>query len=163
MADSGQTYKNHTRTYPPFHFVVLPILLLNLVNAVRHVWQAPNQSNGFAALVAFGLFMLAFTARAMALRVQDRVIRMEQQLRMRGLLPSDLHGRIHELTPAQMVALRFAGDGELERGAGRQAGQPEGHQAGDQGLEGRLPAGVGNLVNPCNPCNPCNPWNLCNP
>ena len=114
MADSGQTYKNHTRTYPPFHFVVLPILLLNLLNAVRHVWQAPNQSNGFAALVAFGLFMLAFTARAMALRVQDRVIRMEQQLRMRGLLPSDLHGRIHELTPAQMVALRFAGDGELE-------------------------------------------------
>jgi hypothetical protein len=113
MADSGQTYKNHTRTYPPFHFVVLPILLLNLLNALRHVWQGPNQSTGFAALVAFGLLMLAFTARAMALRVQDRVIRFEEQARMRAVLPPDLQARMHELTPSQMVALRFAGDAEL--------------------------------------------------
>jgi hypothetical protein len=114
MANSGQTYKNHVRLYPPFHYVAAPILLLNLLNELRHVWLAPNSSTGFAVLVAFGILAAAFAARGMAIKVQDRVIRLEQQLRMRGLLPSDLHGRIHELTPAQMVALRFASDGELE-------------------------------------------------
>ncbi len=114
MADSGQNYSNHTKFFPPFHFVALPITMLYFLNEVRHVWMNPNRSTAFAALVAFGIFTAVFASRLMALKVQDRVIRLELQLRMRGLLPSDLHGRIHELTPAQMVALRFAGDGELE-------------------------------------------------
>ena len=113
MADSGQNYKNHQKFYPPFHFVAGPILLLNFFNSLRHVWAAPNRSTGFAALVAFGLVMAAFSARAMALKVQDRVIRFELQARMRGVLPADLQARMHELTPSQMVALRFASDQEL--------------------------------------------------
>ena len=113
MADSGQNYKNHLRFYPPFHFVAGPILLLYLANGLRHLWLDPNRSTAFAALVAFGILMAAFSSRAMALRVQDRVIRLELQARMRGLLPADLQARMHELTPEQMVALRFAGDGEL--------------------------------------------------
>ena len=108
-----QTYKNHTRFFPPFHFIATPILLLNLINALRHVWMNPNRSTAFAALVAFGLLTAVFAARAMALRVQDRVIRLELQLRMRGLLPADLTARINDLTPQQMVALRFASDKEL--------------------------------------------------
>lgn len=113
MADSGQNYQNHTRFFPPFHFIAAPILLLNFVNEMRHVWQNPNRSTGFAALVAFGILTAAFAARAMALRVQDRVIRFELQARMRGCLPADLHSRVPELTPSQMVALRFASDREL--------------------------------------------------
>ena len=113
MADSGQNYSNHTKFFAPFHFVAVPILLLYFLNEVRHVWMNPNRSTAFAALVAFGILTSVFAARLMALRVQDRVIRLELQLRMRGLLPADLHGRLHELTPAQMVALRFAGDREL--------------------------------------------------
>ncbi|MEO7156836.1 MAG: DUF6526 family protein [Vicinamibacterales bacterium] len=114
MADSGQNYGNHTRFFPPFHFVAAPITMLYFLNEVRHVWMNPNRSTAFAALVAFGILAGVFASRLMALKVQDRVIRLELQMRMRGLLPSDLHGRIHELTPPQMVALRFAGDGELE-------------------------------------------------
>ena len=113
MADSGQTYKNHTRFFPPFHFVAAPILLFNLVNELRHAWANPNRSTGFAALVAFGILASAFAARAMALRVQDRVIRLEMQARMRGCLPADLQARMHDLTPSQLVALRFASDKEL--------------------------------------------------
>ena len=113
MADSGQNYKNHTRFYPPFHFVASPILLLYLVNELRHLWLNPNRSTAFAALVAFGIFAGLFAARGMALKVQDRVIRLEMQARMRSLLPADLQARSHELTPQQMVALRFAGDTEL--------------------------------------------------
>jgi len=80
---------------------------------MRHVWLNPNQSTAFAALVAFGLLTAVFASRLMALRVQDRVIRLELQARMRGCLPADLQGRMSELTPAQMVALRFASDREL--------------------------------------------------
>lgn len=113
MAERTQTYKNHARFFPPFHFFVLPVLLLNLVNTLRHVWLAPNRSTAFAALVAAGVLMLAFSTRAMAVAVQDRVIRLEMRLRLRGLLPASLSGRINELTPRQLVALRFASDAEL--------------------------------------------------
>ena len=113
MADSGQTYKNHTRFFPPFHFIAVPILTLNLFNEIRHVWLNPNRSTAFAALVAFGILSAVFASRLMALRVQDRVIRLELQARMRGVLPAELQSRMNQLTPAQMVALRFASDGEL--------------------------------------------------
>jgi hypothetical protein len=108
-----QNYKNHARFFPLFHFVASPILLFNLLNELRHLWMNPNRSTAFAALVAFGLVAALLSARVMALKVQDRVIRLELQLRLRGLLPADLAARIHELTPQQMVALRFAGDKEL--------------------------------------------------
>ena len=113
MAKRTQTYKNHARYFPPFHFFVLPVLLLNVVNALRHVWYAPNRSTAFAALVAVGILMLAPLTRAMVVRVQDRVIRLEMRLRLGGLLPAPLSGRINDLTPPQLVALRFASDAEL--------------------------------------------------
>lgn len=108
-----QTYKNHTRWFPLFHFIATPILVANLLNGLRHLWMNPNRSTGFAALVAFGLLAGLSSARAMALKVQDRVIRLELRLRLSGLLPSDLAGRINDLTPEQMVAMRFASDKEL--------------------------------------------------
>lgn len=113
MAGSGQNYKNHARFFPLFHFIAVPILMLYLVNSLRHVWQSPNRSTAFAALVAFGIVSATFASRLMALKVQDRVIRLELQLRMRGCLPADLQSRMYELTPRQMVALRFASDQEL--------------------------------------------------
>ena len=113
MADSGQTYKNHTRFFPLFHFIAVPILTLNLFNEIRHVWLNPNRSTAFAALVAFGILSAVFASRLMALRVQDRVIRLELLARMRGVLPAELQTRMNQLTPAQMVALRFASDAEL--------------------------------------------------
>ena len=113
MAERIQTYKNHARFFPPFHFFVLPVLLLNLANTLRHVWLAPNRGTAFAALVAAGILMLGFSARAMALSVQDRIIRLEMRLRLHGLVPAPLSGRINELTRQQLVALRFASDAEL--------------------------------------------------
>jgi len=112
MAET-QNFSNHRKFFPLFHFFVVPVLLLNFLNSARHVWQSPNRSTAFAALVAFGILGLAFAARLMALKVQDRVIRLEQTHRMRACLPADLQARITELTPGQMVALRFASDREL--------------------------------------------------
>ena len=113
MPKPMQTYKNHVRWFPPFHFFVLPVLLLNAINAIRHVWLNPTRSTGFALLVAVALLMLAPLARIMAVTVQDRVIRLEMRLRLRECLPVDLHTRINELTLKQLVALRFASDAEM--------------------------------------------------
>jgi hypothetical protein len=60
-----------------------------------------------------GLLLLALQVRQYALKVQDRLIRLEETLRMEHILPDDLKGRISELTPKQMVGLRFAADAEL--------------------------------------------------
>jgi len=112
-AQSLQNYKNHVRWFPPFHFFVMPVLLLNFLNGVRHVWLAPSRSTAFALLVAAALVLFALSARRMAVTVQDRVIRLEMRLRLRELLPPDLRGRINELSRSQLVALRFASDVEL--------------------------------------------------
>jgi hypothetical protein len=113
MPESAQTYKNHIRWFPPFHFFVIPVLLVNFLNSVRHLWLAPSRSTAFALLVAAALLMAALLARVMAVTVQDRLIRLEMRLRLRDVLPADLQGRINELTRDQLVALRFASDAEL--------------------------------------------------
>ena len=113
MAERSQSYSNHTRFYPLFHFVVVPILVLNFANAARHLYNDPTRSTAFALLVAFGLVALALAARLMALAVQDRVIRLEMQLRLMRVLPPDLQSRVAAISRQQFVALRFAGDDEL--------------------------------------------------
>jgi hypothetical protein len=113
MAEPAQTYKNHTRLLPAFHLFVLPVLLAHVLNAIRHLALMPNLSTGFGVLVAAALFTLAFLSRTQALTVQDRVIRLEMRMRLRQLLPSELQGRINELTRGQLVALRFASDQEM--------------------------------------------------
>jgi hypothetical protein len=106
MAEQMQNYKNHGRLFPPFHFFVLPVLLLNALNAIRHVWLNPSWSTAFALLVAVALLTLALTARAMAVTVQDRVIRLEMRMRLGECLPADLRSRIHELATQKDIKLR---------------------------------------------------------
>ena len=113
MADREQTYKSHTRLLPPFHFFVVPVMLINLLNAGRHAFQQPTLHNGWEVIFALGLAMLALFSRVQALTVQDRVIRLEERLRLRQVLPPELHQHIDTLTHRQLVALRFASDAEL--------------------------------------------------
>lgn len=113
MAEKMQTYKNHAAIRPAFHFFVLPVLLLNALNEIWQVWLNPSLSTAFAFVVAVALLMLGLLSRIMTLAVQDRVIRLEMRLRLRGCLPAELHNRINDLTPKQLIALRFASDAEL--------------------------------------------------
>jgi hypothetical protein len=113
MAEQQQTYANHTRWLPPFHFFVLPVLLLNVLDSLRHLFMAPSLSTAFGAVVASAIFLGLALAREMVNTVQDRVIRLEMRLRLAQLLPPDLRSRIDDLRPKQLVALRFAADGEL--------------------------------------------------
>lgn len=113
MAEGVQNYKNHARLLPAFHFFVLPILLLNTLNAARYLWRTPNPGTAFGLVVAAALLALALLSRMQAVAVQDRVIRLEMRLRLRQILPPDLQVHIHALTHRQLIALRFAGDDEL--------------------------------------------------
>ena len=109
-----QNYANHVRWVPTFHFFVVPVLILNFgwsIYKLIHNWFSWDRLIG--AAVALALLIFVFNARLFALRVQDRVIRMEERQRMSRLLSSEWQGRILEFTPAQLVALRFASDGEL--------------------------------------------------
>jgi hypothetical protein len=109
-----QSYKNHVRWIPTFHLFVLPVLVLNFVQAIiRLVHSGFRWNEIVAVLTALALVFLAFHARLFALSVQDRVIRLEERQRMSRLLPADLQPRIDEFSTRQLVGLRFASDTEL--------------------------------------------------
>ena len=108
-----QNFGNHARTYPPFHFFVLPVLLVNAIYQLVLLKNGISFASVLAVLVAFALLLLAFCARVFANTVQDRVIRLEMQIRLARLLPAELRPRIDEFTVGQLIALRFAGDDEL--------------------------------------------------
>lgn len=109
-----QNFANHVRRVPTFHFFVMPVLALNFGWSIyRMVHIGFSGDTLVNLLTAAALVLLMFHARLFALRVQDRVIRMEERGRMGRLLPEDLKPRIAEFTPGQLVALRFAGDSEL--------------------------------------------------
>ena len=110
---SEQSFKNHTRWLPAFHFFAVPVLLLNTLNAIRYLYLEPSRHTAFNVLVAAAILTTCFLARIMALTAQDRLIRLEMRLRLAGLLPPDLNARFNELTRSQLVALRFASDAEL--------------------------------------------------
>ncbi len=113
MNDKPQSYANHIRRQPGFHFFLIPILILNFlfitVYAVRH----PSLASGWMVVLAIALLTLAFLSRMNAVTVQDRVIRLEERLRLAALLPEPLRARIPELTVRQLAALRFASDEEI--------------------------------------------------
>ena len=110
---SVQTYENHRRWLPPIHFFAIPVLLVNALNAIRHLYLDPSRSTAFAVLVAAALLVLSVYSRVQALTVQDRVIRLEMRLRLQSLLPADLYARFDDLTVRQLTGLRFASDGEM--------------------------------------------------
>lgn len=108
-----QSFENHTKWVPAFHFFVLPVFLLNVFWCIYRLIRWPSVDSGISLVLALALLLLTFYARIFALAVQDRLIRLEMRLRMQQLLPQELRPRILDFTVDQMVALRFASDAEL--------------------------------------------------
>ena len=117
-----QTLANHTRFDPPFHFFIVPILALGVIFAFIHFFAHLSHADFRDNLHAILLILLALAlmtwllkTRLYALKVQDRVIRLEERLRLMQLLPDPLRSRIPELTEGQLIGLRFASDAEVPK------------------------------------------------
>ena len=111
-----QSFKNHARFDPLFHYAVAPFLLLNILFSIAltiHHWPQHRVMMLWWDLLSIVLLLLAGIARGSALRAQDRIIRLEERLRYQTLLsPEDL-ARSGNLTLRQIIGLRFASDAEL--------------------------------------------------
>jgi hypothetical protein len=117
-----QTYANHTRLDPPFHFFIGPVFILGLILSLIHFFYHLRESDmrdnihSFLLIVlAVALITLVLKVRLYSLKVQDRIIRLEERLRLTQLLSEPLRGRIPELTEDQLIGLRFASDAEVPK------------------------------------------------
>jgi hypothetical protein len=110
---SPQTFTNHTRLDPLFHFFTVPVFLLAVIAGLVHFIRDPGWYSAAFFVVSLAALIAVFKLRLYALRIQDRVIRLEERLRLAALLPENLRSRIPELTENQLIALRFASDSEL--------------------------------------------------
>jgi Family of unknown function (DUF6526) len=108
-----QNFSHHARFDPAFHFFVLPFLTLNVIAHLVHVYRQPFRFNLWLVIVSVALLILAFKVRNYAVKVQDRVITLEERLRLSSILPDALKARALALTTDQLIGLRFASDGEL--------------------------------------------------
>ncbi len=108
-----QSFANHTRFDPPFHFFVLPVFAITVIITIVHLVMHPNLHAAWLVVFSIAATTAVLKARMYALKVQDRIIRLEERLRMAILLDKPLRARIVELTESQLVGLRFASDAEL--------------------------------------------------
>lgn len=108
-----QNFETHVRYLPAYHFVAFPLFFVNFCYAAYQAVAHVGAASVMGLALAVALVLLFLLSRTMVVTVQDRVIRLEERLRMRALLPADLQPRIDEFTVKQLVALRFASDAEL--------------------------------------------------
>jgi hypothetical protein len=109
-----QTFENHAKFVPSYHFFALPVFAINFVWSVYRLVKLGISFEGiFGVILAAAFVVLVFRARLFALGVQDRVIRLEERVRYERMLPADLQARCGELSIGQIVSLRFASDAEL--------------------------------------------------
>lgn len=126
MAETPQSLSNHRRLDPLFHLFVLPVfglgVLFSLIHFFAHITEGDFHDHFHAfllVLLAFALLFAVLKIRLYSLKVQDRVIRLEERLRLMQLLSDPLRARIPELTEEQLIGLRFASDGEVAKLAER--------------------------------------------
>lgn len=109
-----QNFSNHVRWQKAFHFFVVPVMALNFIVAIAQFVNAPSFNSGWWIIVSAALVVLAFLARINPLKAQDRIIRLEEKLRCQQMLAPALAQQMSQLSSAQVCALRFASDEELE-------------------------------------------------
>jgi hypothetical protein len=107
-----QTLANHSRIDPLFHFIVLPVFFLSAIGGTIHFLWHPSWRSASLFVISVAGAIAVTRIRIYALKVQDRVIRLEERLRLTALSSEPLRSRIPELTEAQLIALRFASDAE---------------------------------------------------
>src|SRR5467141_3032702 len=104
MATTPQTFANHTRWHAPFHFFVIPVMLINFIWAIVIFVKTPNWNSGWWIVVSLALVVLASLVRLNSLKVQDRLIQLEERLRYQQVLSAALLQQANALKPGQIIA-----------------------------------------------------------
>ena len=97
---------------PFFHFFVLPVFLISWIISVVMLVRHPSFLAAWGVVLMTAVLTAAFKIRLYSLKVQDRIICLEERLRLASLLPEANRGDIANLTEDQLVGLRFASDTE---------------------------------------------------
>ena len=114
MSDPApQSLKNHARLDPPYHFVLTAVLAVNLFIVLCFTWKNLNYFTEWLVVLSIAVFIPLLKLRSYPLKVQDRVIRLEERLRLQALAPAEWHAQIYRLSEDQLIALRFASDDEV--------------------------------------------------
>lgn len=113
MSQSPQSLKNHARFDPLFHFVLAWVSIINIIVAIVFVVHRRDFYAVWFLVLSLAAFGALFRLRQYPLKVQDRVIRLEERLRLQALAPAEWHTQIYKLTEDQLIALRFASDDEV--------------------------------------------------
>jgi hypothetical protein len=108
-----QSFKHHARFDPIFQFFLIWISLASIVIAIVYALRHPEFYSAWLVLVAIAAFFALFKLRSYPLKVQDRLIRLEERLRLLALAPVEWNARIYQLTEDQLIGLRFASDEEV--------------------------------------------------
>lgn len=108
-----QSAASHAKMVPLFHYVAFGLLFVPTVYFLKEAATAFSMGNLMTALFALGVLLVFWFSRVFPLGVQDRVIRLEERLRMQRVLPADMHDRIEEISTDMLIGLRFAPDEEL--------------------------------------------------
>lgn len=108
-----QSLANHSRLVPMYHGVLFVILAVNFLWSGWLLFKDPGFATVMNVFMAFAFGILFLYCRVFPLAAQDRLIRLEERLRLAEILPEDLKGRIGDLTEDQLIGLRFASDGEV--------------------------------------------------
>jgi hypothetical protein len=112
----SQSFKSHGRLDPAYHFVLTFVFFANLVFAVFHLvrhWSDARISAAWFLVLSLFVFIPFLKLRSYPLKVQDRVIRLEERIRLQALAPTEWHAQIYRLTEGQLIGLRFAADDEV--------------------------------------------------
>jgi Family of unknown function (DUF6526) len=110
---SSQSLKNHSRLDPPFHIVLGLVVLVNLIIAIVELVRHFNFHSGWVLVLSLALIIVFLKIREYPIKVQDRVIRLEERIRLQALAPSEWHAQIYRLSEGQLIGLRFAADDEV--------------------------------------------------
>lgn len=108
-----QSLKSHGRFDPPYHFFLSVVILANIVIAIIYAVHHPGFHSVWLVVLSLAALVLVARLRTYPLKVQDRLIRLEERLRLQALAPSEWHTQIYRLTEDQLIGLRFAADDEV--------------------------------------------------
>ena len=112
MAEKQQSLHNHARIDPKFHVALTGLCLLGLTLSILSLVRHPGLEGATFVVITVTLLWNSMITRAYPLQVQDRVIRLEERLRLEALLSAQDQGCVEALTEKQLIGLRFASDAE---------------------------------------------------